>query len=137
MRLFARVTVAAAMVAAVFSAAAAQDTLRKQDRQGPVTVTMTPTSPLAPETPLRFRIALDTHSVALDDLVLERTVVLRTADGTDLAPSAVEQPTGGGHHRGAVIVFPPVAEGGAVRVVVKNVGGVEERIFIWPLPAAR
>lgn len=26
---------------------------------------------------------------------------------------------------------------GEVRVVVKNVGGVEERVFTWPLPAAR
>lgn len=137
MRLFARITVAAAVVAMVFSAAAAQDTLRKLDRQGPVTVAVTPTSPLAPETPLRFRIALDTHSVALDDVALERAVVLRTADGTELAPSAVEQPKGGGHHRQAVIVFPPVREGGEVRVVVKNVGGVEERVFTWPLPAAR
>ena len=137
MRLFARITVAAAVVAMVFSAAAAQDPLRRQDRQGPVTVAVTPTSPLAPETPLRFRIALDTHSVALDDVVLERAVVLRTADGKDLAPSAVEQPKGGGHHREAVIVFPPVTERGEVRVVVKNVGGVEERVFTWPLPTAR
>ncbi|MEK7385868.1 MAG: hypothetical protein AABZ83_05455, partial [candidate division NC10 bacterium] len=89
MRLFARITVAAAVVAMVFSAAAAQDPLRRQDRQGPVTVAVTPTSPLAPETPLRFRIALDTHSVALDDVALERAVVLRTADGKELAPSAV------------------------------------------------
>jgi hypothetical protein len=63
----------------------------KQDRQGPVTVAVTPTSPLAPETLLRFRIALDTHSVALDDVVLERAVVLLTADAKELAwplPSA-------------------------------------------------
>ncbi len=96
MRRFARITVAATVVAAVFSAAAAQDTLRRQDRQGPVTVVVTPTSPLAPEMPLRFRIALDTHSVALDDVVLERAVVLRTADGKELAPSAIEQAKGGG-----------------------------------------
>lgn len=108
MRLFACVTLAAAVLGMSFSAAAAQDTLRKLDRQGPVTVAVTPTAPFAPETPLRFRIALDTHSVALDDVVIERAVVLRTADGKELAPSAVEQPKGGGHHREAVVVFPPV-----------------------------
>jgi len=30
--------------------------------------------PLALETPLRFRIALDAHSVALDDVVVEERV---------------------------------------------------------------
>jgi hypothetical protein len=63
--------------------------------------------------------------------------VLRTADGKELGPSAVEQAKGGGHHREAVVVFLPVADLGEVRVVVKNVGGVEERVFTWPLPAAR
>jgi len=42
-------------------------------------------APLGLETPPRFRIALDTHSVALDDVVLERAVALQTADGKELA----------------------------------------------------
>ncbi len=120
-----------------FGGAWAQAGLTKQSRQGPVTVAVTPTSPLAAETPLKFRIVLDTHSVGLDDIALERAVVLRTADGKDVAPSAVEQPQGSGHHRQAVFVFPPVADRGEIHVVVKNIGGVEERVFTWQLPAAR
>lgn len=118
-------------------AAWAQAGPTKQNRQGPVTVAVTPASPLAAETPLRFRIVLDTHSVGLDDIAMERAVVLRTANGKDVAPSAVEQPQGSGHHRQAVFVFPPVADRGEVHVVVKNVGGVEERVFTWQIAAAR
>lgn len=118
-------------------AAWAQAGLTKQSRQGPVTVAVTPTSPLAVETPLKFRIVLDTHSVGLDDIALERAVVLRAADGSEIAPSAVEQPKGSGHHREALVVFPPVTERREVQLVVKNVGGVEERVFVWPFPDAR
>ena len=118
-------------------AAWAQAGPTKQNRQGPVTVAVTPASPLAAETPLRFRIVLDTHSVGLDDIAMERAVVLRTANGKDVAPSAVEQPQGSGHHRQAVFIFPPVADRGEVHVVVKNVGGVEERVFTWQIAAAR
>lgn len=77
---------------------------------------------------------LDTHSVGLDDIAFEHAVAMRTPDGTDLAPEAVEA-KGGGHHRRAVVVFPPLAQAGVVRIVVKNVGGVAERIFSWDLPA--
>ena len=63
-------------------------------------------------------------------------MALRT-EGSDLAATAVEQASGSGHHREAVIVFPPLAQPGRVRIVVKNVGGVAERAFDWELPAAR
>ena len=64
-------------------------------------------------------------------------VALRTPDGTDIAPVAVEQTSGAGHHREAVLVFPPLARPGDVRIVVKNVGGVAERSFSWELPPTR
>lgn len=55
---------------------------------------------------------------------------MRTADGTDVAPTAMEQATGSGHHREAVLVFPAVTAPGSVWIVVKNVGGVAERTFV-------
>lgn len=115
----------------------AQGGLTKEDRQGPVSVTVTLTAAPAVGAPVKAKVVFDTHSVALDGIKFEEAVVLRTAEGTDIAPTAVEQATGSGHHREAVLVFPPVARPGEVRLVVKNVGGVAERSFRWELPPAR
>ncbi len=112
-----------------------QDSLTKRDRQGPVTVTVTLTPPVEPGAPLKAKVVLDTHSVELDAIKFEDVVALRTAEGTDTAPTTLERASGSGHHREAVLVFPSVAPGDAVRIVVKNVGGVAERNFTWELPA--
>lgn len=114
----------------------AQEQLTKRDQQGPVTVVVTLIPPAAAGAPIKAKIVLDTHSVGLDGIALDRAVALRT-DGADLAPTAVEQATGGGHHREAVLVFPPLTQSADVRIVVKNVGGVPERVFVWELPLAR
>jgi hypothetical protein len=110
---------------------AAQDGLTKLDRQGPVTVAVTLLAPRAAGVPIRARIVLDTHSVALDGVTFEQAVVMRGLDGTDVAPTAVEQAQGAGHHRQAVVVFPPMTQTGPLRIVVKSVGGVAERDFVW------
>jgi hypothetical protein len=114
----------------------AQDPFTKRDQQGPVTVVVTLMPPATPGAPLKAKIVFDTHSVGLDGIVLDRAVVMRT-DGTDVPPTAVEQATGGGHHREAVLVFPAPTQPGPVQILVKNVGGVAERSFSWELPLAR
>jgi len=115
----------------------AQDGLTKRDGRGPVTVVITLTAPPAIGVPVKAKVVLDTHSVALDGIAFEAVVAMRTPDGTDVAPVAIEQATGSGHPREAVVVFPPIAAPGAVRIVVKNVGGVAERSFSWDTPPAR
>lgn len=115
----------------------AQEGLTKRDRRGPVTVEVTLILPTATGEPIRAKVVLDTHSVALDGIALDQVVVLRVADGADVAPTAVEAAQGSSHHREAVLVFPPVAGAGTVRILVKNVGGVAERSFSWELPPAR
>ena len=115
----------------------AQQGLTKQDRQGPVSVAITLTAPAEAGAPVKAKVVLDTHSVPLDGIKFEEAVVLRTPDGTDIAPTAVEQATGSGHHREAVLFFPSLAPAGEVRLIVKNVGGVAERSFSWELPPAR
>jgi hypothetical protein len=115
----------------------AQDGLTKQDRQGPVSVSVTLRAAPAIGAPLNAKVVLDTHSVALDGIKFEEAVALRMPDGTDITPAAVEQATGSGHHREAVLVFPPLEPPENVRIVVKNVGGVAERSFSWELPPAR
>jgi hypothetical protein len=113
----------------------AQEGLTKRDQQGPVTVAVTLVAPPSAGTPVRVRVVLDTHSVGLDGIAFDQAVAVRAADGRDVAPTAIEEASGSGHHRQAVLVFP--AQAGPLRVVVKNVGGVAERSFVWDLPAGR
>ena len=109
----------------------AQDGLTKRDAQGPVTVVVTLIPGAVSSAPFRVKVVLDTHSVALDGVAFEQAVAIRIADGAEVAPSAVEQTSGGGHHREAVLVFPPSPQSGSVRIIVRNVGGVAERTFLW------
>jgi hypothetical protein len=84
--------------------------------------------------PIRATVILDTHTVALDGVVFEQAVVLRTPEGAEVAPAAVEGVRGGGHHSQAVVIFAPVTQPGTVRILVRNVGGIAERSFVWELP---
>ena len=110
----------------------AQEGLARRDSQGPVTVVVTlmTTSPSA-GAPIRAKVVLDTHSVALDGVAFEQAVVIRLTDGAEIRPTAVEQARGNGHHREAVVVFPPLAQADTLRIVVRDVGGVAERTFLW------
>ena len=137
MRAFRRASLVVALVIlGALGRSEAQDQLTKRDQQGPVTVVVTLIPPAGAGAPIKAKIVLDTHSVGLDGIVLDQAVVMRT-DGADVLPTTVKQATGGGHHREAVLVFPPLAQPGPVRIVVRNVGGVAERSFSWELPAAR
>jgi hypothetical protein len=115
----------------------AQDGLTKRNSQGPVTVSVTLMNLPAPGDPVKAKVVLDTHSVALDSIKFEEAVAFRTGDGSDIPPSAVEQATGSGHHREAVLIFARPVGTGALTIIIKNVGGVAERIFSWELPASR
>ncbi len=110
----------------------AESSLTRRDASGPVTVVVTLTAPPAVGAPLTARVVLDTHSVGLDGVEFEQAVVMRTTDDREITPR-VENVTGSGHHRQAVLHFPAPAAGGPVRLVVKNVGGVAERTFVWDL----
>jgi hypothetical protein len=120
------------LVFALVGTATAEGPITKTDRRGPVTVAVTPASS---DGVVRVKVALDTHSVGLDDIALDRAVVLKAADGSDVVATSMEPAAGGGHHRSAVLVFPAPASN-ALQVVVRGVGGVAERTFTWePWPA--
>lgn len=70
--------------------AGTQEALTKRDRQGSVTVAVTLAAPPAIGVPIRAKIVLDTHSVALDGVAFDQAVTLRTADGVDMAPTGGE-----------------------------------------------
>jgi hypothetical protein len=117
---------------------AGQGGLSKRDGQGPVAVTVTLIEAAVPGSPVKVKVSLDTHSVALDGIKLEEVVTLGGPDGAAIAPTAVEQAKGAGHHREGVLAFPPLAAGAReLRIAVRNVGGVGERTFVWEVPVER
>ncbi len=116
---------------------AAQDALTKRDGRGPVAVTVALLESPAVGSPVRVRVALDTHSVGLDGITFGEAVAIRAPDGAEVPPASVERTSGGGHHREAVLLFPAVRPAGTLVIVVKDVGGIAERLFSWELPPAR
>jgi hypothetical protein len=117
--------------------AAGQEELSKRDAGGPVAVTVTLLERPVVGASIKAKVGLDTHSVGLDGIKFEEAVAVRTVDGAELPPASVEQATGGGHHREAVLTFPALGQSGALTIVVKNVGGIAERTFSWAVPPAR
>ncbi len=112
------------------SAATLQAKLSQQVAGGGVTVIAT----LLKDQPdaMAIKLVLDTHSVSLDEYDLERIATLRDSSGKTYPVKAVEQASGGGHHRQAVLRFGKVAaEAKAIELIVKDVAGVRERIFRW------
>ena len=80
------------LVAALGSAGgvSAQDALTRRDGQGAVTVVVTLAGLPQVGVPIRATVVLDTHTVALDDVVFERAVALRMPEGAEVAPTRVE-----------------------------------------------
>lgn len=97
---------------------------------GGVTVTATFLKEQADSTVIKL--ALDTHSVNLDDYTLDALATLRDDSGKIYPVVAVEQASGGGHHRQAVLRFGKVnPEAKMIELIVKDVAGVKERTFHW------
>ncbi|MBI2861335.1 MAG: hypothetical protein HYX89_00790 [Chloroflexi bacterium] len=90
---------------------------------------------------LVFAIVMDTHSVDLDGYDLAQLATLRNGQGQEARPLAWDAPKGG-HHRSGTLLFPkedktgrPIAEPGAgyLELVIRDMAGVPERTFRWPL----
>lgn len=111
--------------------------LTREDRQGAVTVKVTPLNLGNPSATLDFEVVLDTHSVDLS-MDLTQLATLRADTGAEVNASA--WPVGSGHHVEGILSFPArTADGkslleGATKLtlVVKNVD-VPERVFEWEL----
>lgn len=125
------------VISIAVGSASAQDAQTQRDRQGPVTVTVTLATPAPSGSPVTVQVVLDTHSVALDGVAFDRAVTLLKLDGSELAPIAVKEVGSGGHHRQAEVVFPSIEGATQVRIVVRNIGGIPERVFAWDVPAPR
>ena len=112
------------------AATTAQAKLSQQVAGGGVTVAATLLKDQAEATAIKL--VLDTHSVNLDGYKFEAIATLRDDTGRTYPVEAVEQASGGGHHRQAVLRFgkaDPQAK--SLELIVKDVAGVKERIFRW------
>jgi hypothetical protein len=89
------------------------------------------------------QVTLETHAVDLDQYQLEKLAVLRDAQGGEIQAVGFESPSGSGHHREGVLTFPGADAGGkpllspeakSLSLILRGIGGVEERVFRWQLP---
>ncbi len=104
------------------------------NREGQVTVKVTPLalSPTADQ--WRFSVQFDTHVTPLDQDLL-KTAVLSGDNGQGEAPLSWQGDAPGGHHRAGVLIFKPITPVPAsVTLNLQQVGSVPERSFTWKLP---
>ncbi len=103
------------------------------DEQGSVIIEAQPVELSKTATVWKFKVAMNTHSVELDqDMVLASAL----ADNTGIESKAIswEGDPGGGHHREGILSFKPIVPWPkSLELRVKNVGAVSERIFKWDL----
>lgn len=94
----------------------------------------------SPGASLSFGVAMDTHSVDLDNVDLSKLATLRNDTGREVKPISWEAPKGG-HHRSGTLVF-PLADGGTpvltadtkyVELTIRDIAGVKERVLRWDL----
>ncbi len=112
--------------------------LRRISDEGPVEITLLYLNPLGQEASheLSFEVRMNTHSVSLDAFEMEKISSLRVDGGTEQKALGWFNPGGGGHHRSGVLKFAgPVPPGArSLQVIIRGIGGVEERVFEWKLP---
>ena len=86
---------------------------------------------------LVFNVAMNTHSVDLDEYDLGELVVLRDDTGNEYHPVSWDSAPGG-HHRQGTLTFPipdSLSQGKAkyVEIMIRDVAGIEERVLKWEL----
>ncbi len=80
-----------------------------------------------------FAVILNTHSVELSD-DLTKAAVLKDENGKEYRPIGWEGAPPGGHHREGILKFGPISpQTKSIALKIIQVGGIEERNFIWQL----
>ena len=80
---------------------------------------------------LVFEIAMNTHSVDLDEYDLKELSVMRDDTGGEYMP--IEwQAAAGGHHRSGKLAFTHADRTAKTfELVIRNIAGIEERVLRW------
>jgi Spy/CpxP family protein refolding chaperone len=120
--------------------------LTQEDTQGAVTVIATLLTLDKPRADgkLAVRLKLDTHAVDLAQYQVDRHAVLRDSQGQEIQAAGFESNSGDAHHREGVLTFPGMRASGkpllnpevkSITLILRGLGGIEERVFRWELPA--
>ena len=102
------------------------------DNQNAVSVEVVPID-FSIDAPIKFRIGINTHQ---GDLKFDLTRISQLSDhrGNLLEPLSWEGSPPGGHHRSGILTFPPLSgQTEWIRLTIKDVYNVPERIFEWKL----
>lgn len=117
------------------AAAAGRAAATQINREGAVTVKVAPLDLSAQSAVWRFEVVFDTHVAELNHDVAAVTV-LADGSGREFRPSGWEGDRPGGHHRKGVVKFDAIRPSPAsVTLKIREVGGVAERVFTWPVAA--
>ncbi|QQR54580.1 hypothetical protein IPG41_05305 [Candidatus Peregrinibacteria bacterium] len=109
-----------------------QDTNTLTSDEGGVTVTVTPITPLNPGG-WQFEIELNTHSGELPEDLKSHAELLTDA-GQTLSAFSWEVSSEQSHHQEGILSFSRTEiEPASIELILKGVGGVEERSFKWDL----
>lgn len=104
------------------------------NREGQVTVKVTPLALSPTADAWRFSVQFDTHVTPLNQDLL-KTAVLSGEKSEGEAPVSWEGDGPGGHHRAGVLVFKPITPVPAsVTLTLQQVGSGPDRSFTWKLP---
>ena len=99
--------------------------------EGSVTVKITPENISEDIKTWQFQVILDTHIGSLDE-DLTKSAELTDEKRNKLLPLSWDGDPPGGHHREGVLTFPAFQERPqSVTLILRNVGGIAEREFIW------
>lgn len=103
----------------------------RADEQGSVTIKVTPEGIFGGQG--KFRIVFNTHSVDLNQDLLE-TAVLMDDQGNTYKPTRWDGSGPGGHHREGTLVFDSInSAASSVELHLRSIGEVPERLFKWNL----
>ncbi len=104
----------------------------KTNDEGRVSFEVTPID-FSYDKPVSFEISIDTHIDSLD-FDLTEISVLEDDDGNKYNPIKWEGSSPGGHHRTGILSFPKLnGQTKYIKLVIKDVYGIPERVFVWNL----
>ena len=103
------------------------------NEEGAVAVQVTPYRDQADKSRWSFEVVLDTHSVELNEDLVQATVLL-DSNGKEYKPTAWDGDLAQGHHRKGILRFNSVWPlTTLIELKMRGVGGVPERNFRWSL----
>jgi hypothetical protein len=103
------------------------------NREGSVTVKVTPGNLSSTATSWDFEVTISSHTTELDQDM--QSVAVLVADASDAQPPlAWNGDPPGGHHRKGILRFqPPQESPSSVELHIRGIGGVSRRVFLWRL----